>query len=114
LPTSWRDGRVVSVTPSGVRLAVRVTPRAARERVVGRHGGSLKVQVSAPPVDGAANQAVIALLARWLELPRRAFTIVSGHSSRDKIIAVASTDPAALAQQIAARADRVDIAGGAD
>ena len=57
---------------------MRVQPRSARDRVVGLHGGALKVQVTAPPVDGAANRAVIELLAEWLGVPRRAVAVVRG------------------------------------
>jgi hypothetical protein len=106
---------VLTVTPRGVRIALRVQPRSARARVVGRHGAAVKVQVTAPPVDGAANQAVIDLLAGWLGVPRRALAIVQGQAGRDKVIEVASDDPAALARRIeAALHGCVDKPGSAD
>ena len=66
---------------------MRVVPGARRPGVVGRHGSAWKVRVSAPPEDGRANQALVGLLADTLRLPRNAVSIVSGHWSRDKIVA---------------------------
>lgn len=106
---------MLTLTQRSVRIAVRVQPRRAPDRVVGARGGALKVQVGAPPADGAANDAVIELLARVLRVPRRSVTIVRGASSRDKVVEVASEDPAALARQIDAVARGcVDNPGGAD
>lgn len=93
---------MLTLTTTGVRIAVRVQPRAARTRVVGRQGAALRVQVTAPPVGGAANAAVVELLAGWLGVPRRTVALVHGVSGRDKVIAVDAADPAALAARIAA------------
>jgi uncharacterized protein (TIGR00251 family) len=91
---------VLTVGRAEVRLAVRVQPRAGRSRVAGRHGEALKVQVAAPPVDGAANAAVIELLAAWLGVPRRDVRLVHGERGRDKVVAIAAADPAALGRRI--------------
>lgn len=91
---------MLTVGRAEVRLTVRVQPRAARSRVVGRHGDALKVQVSAPPVEGAANAAVIEVIAAWLDVPRRAVDLVQGERGRDKVVAIAARDPAALARRI--------------
>lgn len=96
---------MLTLTATAVRIAVRVQPRAGRDRVVGAHGGALKVQVTAPPVEGAANQAVVTLLAEWLGVPRRSVAVLRGHATRDKLIEVVSDDPQALAAAIAARVD---------
>jgi uncharacterized protein (TIGR00251 family) len=93
---------MLTVTPTGVRLTLRVQPRSARTRVVGRHGDALRVQVGAPPVDGAANAAVVELLAAWLGVARRRVAIVQGQSGRDKVAEIAAADPSALARRIAA------------
>ena len=74
-------------------------------------GGVVRVHVTAPPVEGAANRAAIALLAEWLDVPRRSVAVVQGQAARDKLMEITSDDPAALARRIAAR---VDIAQGAD
>lgn len=81
---------------------------------MGLHGGVLKVQVSAPPVEGAANRALIEILAEWLDMPRRALSVVQGSTSRDKVVEVSSDDPAGLARRIEAAAARVDNPRGAD
>lgn len=70
----------------GVFLSVKVQPRASRNAVGGLHGTELKVAVTAPPVDAAANEAVLALLAETLGLPRRAVTLVRGQTSRHKVL----------------------------
>ena len=71
-------------------LQVRVVPRARRSAVAGVRGGALLIRLAAAPVDGAANEALIAFLAELLERPKRDITIVAGHKSRDKRIRVAS------------------------
>ncbi len=98
---------MLTVTATAVRIAVRVQPRSSRDRVVGPHAGALKVRVTAPPVEGAANQAVIELLAEWLAVPRRSVAIVQGQSGRDKVVEVASDDPAGLARCIEAAVGRL-------
>lgn len=64
------------------------------------HGNRIKVQISAPPVDGAANEAVIKLLAKWLDVPRRSVEIVRGTAGRQKEIVVASAVPELLLAKI--------------
>jgi uncharacterized protein (TIGR00251 family) len=106
---------VLTITKTAVRMAIRVQPRSGRDRILGPHAGVLKLQVCAPPVDGAANQAVIDLLATWLAVPRRALAIVQGKSGRDKLVEVASDDPCGLARRIeSAAAACVDKPWGAD
>lgn len=65
-------------------LAVRVIPRSPRSKIDGRRGDALLVRLAAPPVEGAANEALIDLLSREFHLPKRQITIVSGAASRDK------------------------------
>jgi uncharacterized protein (TIGR00251 family) len=81
-----------------VVIDVHVQPRSGRSAVVGTHGAALKVRVAAPPVDGKANDATRALLARTLGVKDGAVTLVSGASSRSKRIRVDGIDgPAAAA-----------------
>jgi len=72
----------------GIRFAVRVQPRASKAEIVGVHGDALKVRVTAAPTDGSANEAVVALIAEALDVPRRAVSIIAGATSRAKIVAV--------------------------
>ncbi len=69
-------------------FTVRVVPRASRSEIVGEHDGALKVRLAAPPVEGAANQELIRLLARSLEVSRGAVEIVSGQTSKLKQVRV--------------------------
>jgi uncharacterized protein len=77
-------------------LEVALAPRAGRSRIVGLHGGRLKIAVGAPPVDGKANQALIELLAEVLGLPKRAVSIVRGLSSRQKTVVITGAGPGAI------------------
>ncbi|MGO8949427.1 MAG: DUF167 domain-containing protein [Ktedonobacterales bacterium] len=70
-----------------LRLSVRVTPRASQDQLI-RAGDSLKIRVTAAPVEGAANQALIELLAASLGLPKRSVHITSGATSREKIVEI--------------------------
>ena len=84
----------VTLAPDGVRLAVRVTPRSSRNAIAGvadEADGNrvLKIQVTAVPEDGKANAAVIRLLAMTWKLPRGAFRVASGDTSRRKVIEIA-------------------------
>lgn len=83
--------RPARLTVAGDTLAVRVTPRAAAERLVvedGPDGPVVRVYVTVPPQDGKANAAVIALLARALGLPKSALSVAQGAASRDKVIRI--------------------------
>jgi len=92
LPTASQSGhRTPASTPDGqkvVRLQVRVQPRASRNELAGFHGGVLRVRLTAPPVDGAANEALVDFLADQLGVGRRMVRIVSGFGSRNKLIEV--------------------------
>src|SRR5690606_38633873 len=75
-------------------VAVIVVPRASRAQIDGEHDGLLRVRVAAPPVEGAANAALVEHLARVCRLPRRAVTLVSGDTSRRKRVRLAGVSPA--------------------
>ncbi len=83
-----------------LRLRVRLQPRASRDRIVGWHGTAVKIQVHAPPIDGAANAALVDLLARTLAVPHRAVHIVQGSTSRDKVVEIGTGDPAACQRRL--------------
>jgi uncharacterized protein (TIGR00251 family) len=71
-----------------LRFAVRVQPRASRSEIVGLHGDALKVRLTAPPIDGAANVALVELLADVLGVPLNSVRIVTGGTSRGKVVEV--------------------------
>jgi uncharacterized protein (TIGR00251 family) len=79
---------VIRETSTGIELAVRVIPRAHKSEVSGRRGDALLVRLAAPPLDGAANAALVELLADRLRTAVRFIRIVSGDRSRDKRVAV--------------------------
>jgi hypothetical protein len=86
----------VTATKTGVMLSVHACPRAAQDAVQGLHGDAVKIRLQAPPADGKANDALIALLSRILDVPARDLVIVAGHSSRRKRVAIAGVTEAAV------------------
>ncbi len=75
---------------------VRVVPRASRSEIVGEHDGALRVRIAAPPVDGAANDELVRLLARAFGVPRSAIQIIAGHASKLKTVRVTGGQPSVL------------------
>ncbi len=71
-----------------IRITVRVQPRASRDEIAGVHGGALKVRLTSPPVDGAANARLIRFLADRLGVPRSKVTIVTGDRSKRKSLKI--------------------------
>ena len=92
------DVSTIDVTDKGdaIRFSVRVQPRASRDEIVGIHGTTLKIRLAAPPVDGAANDALVRFIAEWLGVARNAVRIVAGASSRQKIVEVDGVTCAAI------------------
>jgi uncharacterized protein (TIGR00251 family) len=82
-------------------VRLRVAPGAARAAVVGRHGDGWKVRVAAAPERGRANEAVLQLLAETLALPRTSVSLVSGSTSRDKIVELAGIPPEEIDRRLA-------------
>ena len=85
-------------TPDGWLLTLHIQPGAKKSEVVGLHGDALKVRVASPPVDGKANEALVAFIADQLGLPKRAVQLVKGDTSRAKTVLVTASeiDPARL------------------
>ncbi len=89
--------------PSGLNVAIRLTPNARQtgfDGVMKTAEGKtvLKVSVNVPPEDGKANKALVAFLAKSWRLPKSSFSLVSGQSSRLKVILITGDGPALLAQ----------------
>jgi len=80
----------------GVMVDILVTPRASRARLGPVRGDRLKVAVTSPPVDGAANAAVVELFARTMKIPKRNVEVTAGHSSRRKTVRLLGVDRAAV------------------
>lgn len=91
---------MITATPGGIIIAVRVIPRAARSGVAGTRDNALLVRLNAPPVEGAANAELIEILAAALDVPRRSVTIVSGATSKQKRVRIAGIDAAHAASRL--------------
>src|SRR5207244_7621273 len=87
---------------SGTVLAVRVTPRAARAGITGVRGHALAVRLTAPPVEGAANRELVAVIARALAVRPAAVAIAAGARGRDKRVRVEGLDPEAVRARLGA------------
>jgi uncharacterized protein (TIGR00251 family) len=87
--------------PPETRLTVEVRPRAGRNEIVGWQGAVLRVRVAAPPADGAANEAVRALLAERLGCARSRVEIVRGHAARTKVVRVSGLSLPEVAARLA-------------
>ena len=81
-------------TPAGATFQVKVHPRARKNAITGMVGDALKLALTAPPVEGRANDACIAYLAEFLNVPRSSVTIAAGETSRQKLIRVAGLSAA--------------------
>jgi hypothetical protein len=92
----------VHETPLGVTFAVKVHPRARKSGITGELSDVLKVSITAPPIDGKANEACIEFFANLLKVPRASVSIAAGQSSRNKIVRVAGL----TAQQVRDRLTR--------
>ena len=90
----------VTPRPGGCTLLVRVVPRAGRTVIAGVREGALLVRLAAPPVDGAANDALVAFLAGQLDAPRHTIQLISGERTRDKRLEV-DVAPAVAAARLA-------------
>jgi uncharacterized protein (TIGR00251 family) len=85
-------------TSGSVTIAVRIQPRASKNGIMRMEDGSLKIRLTAPPVDGAANEALIAYLSKALAVSKSSVEIVSGHTAREKRIKISGADEADVNQ----------------
>ena len=86
--------------PGSTTIAVKVHPRARKNAITGKVGDALKLSLTAPPVEGKANQACIDFLAKVLNLPRSSITIAAGQASRNKLIRVAGLSAEEVRQRL--------------
>ena len=86
-------------TPSGATFQVKVHPRAKKNAITGEIGDALKLALTAPPIEGRANEACIAFFAELLNVPRSSVTIAAGESNRNKLIRVAGLSAEQIQQK---------------
>jgi uncharacterized protein (TIGR00251 family) len=96
----------IAATSDGVVIRVHAQPGAARSRIAGIHGDALKIQVRARPVEGAANRALVDVLAEALAVRPTAVTVVAGARGREKRLAVTGLDVAAACARLAPFVDK--------
>lgn len=84
----------------GVTFAVKVHPRARKNAITGELGDALKVSLTAPPVEGKANEACIEFFANLLKVPRSSVTIAAGQTSRNKVIRVVGLSAVELQKRL--------------
>ena len=87
-------------TSQGVSFAVKVHPRAKKNAITGEVGGAIKLALTAPPIEGKANQACIEFLANLLKVPRSSVTIASGQTSRNKVVRIAGLTAKEVEQRL--------------
>jgi len=87
-------------TPAGLEVPLHVQPRARHTRLAGTFDGKLKVSVTAPPVDQAANRAILEFFSDVLALPKSRLRIISGESSREKVLRIEGMSQACFQERI--------------
>jgi len=87
-------------TPSGVTFQVKVHPRARKNGITGEIGDALKLALTTPPIEGRANEACIAFMAEFLNVPRSSVTIAAGETNRNKVIHVSGLSAAQVEAQL--------------
>lgn len=92
---------MITAVPGGITIDIKVIPRAGRTAIAGTRDGALLVRLAAAPVDGAANDALIALLADTFDVPKRNVSLVSGERSKQKRVRVADVSPESATSRLA-------------
>ncbi len=90
----------IKESAGSVTFQVKVHPRAKKDALTGVHGDALKLALTAPPVEGRANEAVVEFFADLLRLPRSSVTIAAGQTSRNKVVRITSITADALRQRL--------------
>lgn len=85
---------------TSTRICLYVQPGASQTQIAGRHDGLIKVRVAAPPVEGAANQALVEFVAKRLEIAKSRVRVVAGLTSRRKVLEIDGVSPDAIAASL--------------
>ncbi|KYG67103.1 hypothetical protein AZI86_08815 [Bdellovibrio bacteriovorus] len=84
---------MIEAIRGGVRLHLFIQPKASRNEIVGPHNGEIKIKLSAPPVDGKANEELIDFLSEIFSVPKRQITILKGETNRHKTVEIVNVSP---------------------
>ncbi len=95
----------ITLQATTLTFSVCVQPRASHSEIIGLHDSALKVRLAAPPVDGAANEALIKLFAKLLDVARADVEILSGAAARQKLVRIHHPNPAEAEQSLLALLD---------
>ena len=77
---------MIQEVPGGIRVSFLVQTKSSKNQFVGPHNGAMKIKICAPPVDGQANEEVLAFLSKHFRLPKTSLSIYKGHLNKNKII----------------------------
>ncbi len=77
---------MIEVTKEAIRLHIFIQPKASKNEIIGPHSGLLKIKITAPPVDGKANEGLIEYLSDYFDIPKRNIIIIRGETSRKKTL----------------------------
>ena len=87
----------IAGTENSLSFEVRVIPRSSKSEIVGEYDGALKVKLASPPVEGAANDELIKIIAKAFDVPKSAVEISAGHTSKRKMVRISGSDPEKIA-----------------
>lgn len=90
---------MIETVKGGVRLHLFIQPKSSKNEVVGSHNGLLKIKITAPPVDGKANECLIEFLSDVFDIPKRDITIIRGETGRNKTVELSGVT-AQVAQEV--------------
>lgn len=94
--------------PKGLMFKVFIQPRSSKNQIIGLHGDALKIKLTAPPVNDAANRMCIQYLAKYLKVPRSSLAVISGHHSRTKQILYLCGDKEVAEKELAHLQQSID------
>lgn len=83
---------MIDAIEGGVRLHLFIQPKSSKNEVVGPHNGELKIKITAPPIDGRANEGLIEFLSDYFDIPKRAVVLVKGDTGRHKTVDLLGVD----------------------
>ncbi|HEX7674310.1 MAG TPA: DUF167 domain-containing protein [Bdellovibrio sp.] len=90
---------MIETVKGGVRLHLFIQPKSSKNEVVGSHNGLLKIKITAPPIDGKANECLIEFLSDVFDIPKRDITIIRGETGRNKTVELSGVT-AQVAQEV--------------